>query len=251
MIHTQYLNNSPETQLRNVGWEWMLGADTLSYLTNEVVTIKSYEADAYYNAANELYEIFAEAAQHAIDNNLWKEMGIPESLVELIKITWEDDRHWHIYGRFDLAGGVSREPIKLIEFNADTATCIPETAVVQWAHLKANKMDESKQFNNVYEALKGQFSELRRRNMHLSPTLLFSTMRDAPEDDTNVAVLAEAAREAGFDVEFSYMDEVEFTATEGIFKQTPKTDNLNSLIFGLSLSLGSILVMTNPNWQNY
>ena len=155
MINTRYLNNSPEVQLRNVGWDWMLGADTLPYLTNEVVTIKSYEAEAYYNAANELYEIYTEAAQHAIDRNLWKEMGIPENLIELIKLTWEDDRHWHIYGRFDLAGGVSREPIKLIEFNADTATCIPETAVVQWAHLKANNMDESKQFNNVYESLKG------------------------------------------------------------------------------------------------
>ncbi|WP_428653686.1 glutathionylspermidine synthase family protein [Runella sp.] len=235
MINTRYLNNSPEAQLRNVGWDWMLGADTLPYLTNEVVTVKSYEAEAYYNAANELYEIYAEAAQHAIDRNLWKEMGIPESLIELIKISWEDDRHWHIYGRFDLAGGVSREPIKLIEFNADTATCIPETAVVQWAHLKANTMDESKQFNNVYEALKAQFAELRRRNMHLAPTLLFSTMRDAPEDDTNVAVLGEAAREAGFDVEFSYMDEVEFTPTEGIFKQNPRNGQFEQFDFWFKL----------------
>jgi len=52
MINTRYLNNSPEVQLRNVGWDWMLGADTLPYLTNEVVTIKSYEAEAYYNAAS-------------------------------------------------------------------------------------------------------------------------------------------------------------------------------------------------------
>lgn len=235
MINTRYLNQNPEAQLRNVGWDWMLGADTLPYLANEVVTIKSYEAEAYFNAANELYEIYTEAAQHAIDRNLWKEMGIPENLIELIKITWEDDRHWHIYGRFDLAGGVKREPIKLIEFNADTATCIPETAVVQWAHLKANQMDESQQFNNVYEALKDQFAELRRRNMHLAPTLLFSTMRDAPEDDTNVAVLGEAAREAGFDVEFSYMDEVEFSPNEGIFKQNPHNGKFEQFDFWFKL----------------
>ncbi|WP_028525899.1 glutathionylspermidine synthase family protein [Runella limosa] len=235
MIRTHYLNNSPETQLRNVGWDWMLGADTLPYLTNEAVAIKSYEAEAYYNAANELYEIYAEAAQHAIDRQLWKEMGIPENLIELVKLTWEDERHWHIYGRFDLAGGVGREPIKLIEFNADTATCIPETAVVQWAHLKANQMDESKQFNNVYEALKSQFSELRQRNRHLNPTLLFSTMRDAPEDDTNVAVLGEAAREAGFDVEFSYIDEIEFSPSEGIFRQNPQNGQFESFDFWFKL----------------
>ena len=36
--------------------------------------------------------------------------------------------NWHLYGRFDLSGGLDGKPIKLIEFNADTATCIPETA---------------------------------------------------------------------------------------------------------------------------
>lgn len=235
MINTRFLNNSPETPLRNVGWEWMLGADTLPYLTNEVVTVKSYEAEAYYNAANELYEIYTEAAQHAIDHHLWKEMGIPENLIDLIKISWEDDRHWHIYGRFDLAGGVSRQSIKLIEFNADTATCIPETAVVQWAHLKANNMDESKQFNNLYQALVEQFTELRRRNPDMSPSLLISAMRDAPEDDTNVAVLGEAAKEAGFDVEYAYIDEVEFSEVEGIFKQNPKNGRFEQFDFWFKL----------------
>ncbi|MCU0338503.1 MAG: glutathionylspermidine synthase family protein, partial [Spirosomaceae bacterium] len=235
MIQTQFLNQAPDTQLRKIGWEWMLGADTLPYLTNEVVRIKTYEADAYYEAANELYEIFAEAAQYAVEKELWHEMGIPQNLVELVKLTWEDDRHWHVYGRFDLAGGVSRQDIKLIEFNADTATCIPETAVVQWAHLKANGLDESKQFNNVYEALKAQFAELRRRNMHLTPTLLLSAMRDTPEDDTNVALLGEAAREAGFDVDFAYIDEVEFSPTEGIFRHNPQTGRFEQFDFWFKL----------------
>ncbi|MFN3382679.1 MAG: glutathionylspermidine synthase family protein, partial [Runella zeae] len=87
----------------------------------------------------------------------------------------------------------------------------------------------------VYEALKDQFAELRRRNMHLAPTLLFSTMRDAPEDDTNVAVLGEAAREAGFDVEFSYMDEVEFSPNEGIFKQNPHNGKFEQFDFWFKL----------------
>jgi len=234
-LHTQFLNNSPEVQLRNAGWEWMLGEDTLPYLTKEVVKVKAYEAEAYYNAVDELYEIFTEAAQHAIDHQLWREMGIPENLIELIKMTWDDDRHWHIYGRFDLVGGLGRQPIKLIEFNADTATCIPETAVVQWAHLKANDMDESKQFNNVYATLVEQFTELRRRNPDMSPSLLISALRDSPEDDTNVAVLGEAAKEAGFDVEYAYIDEVEFSDTEGIFKQNPKNGQFERFDFWFKL----------------
>ncbi|MEZ4903973.1 MAG: glutathionylspermidine synthase family protein [Spirosomataceae bacterium] len=234
-LHTQFLNNSPDAQLRNVGWEWMLGQDTLPYLTKEVVKVKTFEAEAYYNAANELYEIFTEAAQHAIDHQLWQQMGIPDNLIELIQLTWNDDRHWHLYGRFDLVGGLGRQPIKLIEFNADTATCIPETAIVQWAHLKANNMDEGKQFNNVYAALVEQFTELRRLNPDMSPSLLISALRDTPEDDTNVAVLGEAAKEAGFDVEYAYMDEVEFSDTEGIFKQNPTTKRFEQFDFWFKL----------------
>lgn len=235
MISPQFLNNPPDASLRNLGWEWMLGEDTLPYLTNEIVSVKQTEADAYYEAAQTLYELFVEAAQSVIDNNLWKEAGIPDNLQEIIKLTWEDDRNWHLYGRFDLAGGIDGKPIKLIEFNADTATCIPETAVVQWAHLKANNLDEAKQFNTLYESLVGQFRELKARNSDLTPTLLLSTLRNTPEDDTNAAVLGEAAREAGFDVEFAFVDEIELSPTEGIFRHNAATNEFEKFDFWFKL----------------
>ena len=65
--------------------------------------------------------------------------------------------HWHLYGRFDLAGGIDGKPIKLIEFNADTPTALFETAIIQWAMLKANGHSESMQFNSLYEALIDNF----------------------------------------------------------------------------------------------
>ena len=68
--------------------------------------------------------------------------------------------HWHLYGRFDLAGGLDSKPIKLIEFNADTPTAIFETAIIQWAMLKLNHMDEAAQFNDLYESLKQNFKHL-------------------------------------------------------------------------------------------
>ena len=235
MISPRFLNNSPDASLRNLGWEWMLGEDTLPYLTNEIVSVKQSEADAYYEAAQTLYELFVEAAQYVIDNNLWTETGIPDNLLEIIKLTWEDDRHWHLYGRFDLAGGLDGKAIKLIEFNADTATCIPETAVVQWAHLKANNLDEGKQFNTLYESLVGQFRELMNQNSDLTPTLLLSTLRDTPEDDTNAAVLGEAAREAGFDVEYAFVDEIELSPTEGIFWHNAASNQFEKFDFWFKL----------------
>jgi len=236
MISLKKLTTQPDAQLRNLGWDWMLGQDTLPYLTNEVVTVTPAEADAYYESANELFEMFIAAGQHVIDENRFAELGIPANLVELITLTWNDDRHIHLYGRFDLAGGVGGDAsIKLIEFNADTATCLPETAVVQHAHLLANGLDESQQFNSLFETLTGQFEELLAVNPDLQPTLLLSAIRDVPEDDANVALLGEAAREAGFDIELDFIDNVDFSAEEGIFWQNPKNGEFEKLDFWFKL----------------
>ncbi|OLF34358.1 glutathionylspermidine synthase, partial [Psychrobacter sp. Cmf 22.2] len=71
-----------------------------------------------------------------------------------------NDVHWHLYSRFDLAGGIDNKPIKLIEFNADTPTSVFETAIVQWAMLNVNNLKEDHQFNNLYHALKVNFTLL-------------------------------------------------------------------------------------------
>lgn len=209
----------PEVQLNRLGWDWMLGKDTLPYLTGEVVRVREREAEAYAKAAGQLYEMLVNAGQYVIDRNLFDTLGIPANLVRMIRMTWEDDRNLHLYGRFDLAGGLDGQPIKLIEFNADTATCIPETAVVQWAQLLANGLSEKSQFNTLYEALTANFRRLREANPDLAPTLLISSLPDSPEDDTNVTLLGEAAKEAGFEVAYRHIDEVDFSPDEGIFTE--------------------------------
>lgn len=229
------LTISPEASLRNIGWNWMLGEDTLPYITNEMVVVSEEEAENYFDAANELYEMYIAAAQHVIDNERYAELGIPENLIELVEYSWENDANWHIYGRFDLSGGTAGKPIKLIEFNADTATCIPETAIVQWASLKANYLDESQQFNTLYETFVEKFRELHRQNPSFQKTLLISTMKDFPEDDTNMQVLGEAAKEAGFEVTFDYIENVEFSAIEGIFKYNSESGTYTKYDFWFKL----------------
>lgn len=235
MVELKSLPNHPEKALQNVGWNWMLGTDTSAYVTGDVVVVSQEQADQYYEAAGTLYDMLVDAGQYAIDNNLFRDMGIPENLIELIKVTWEDDRQVHLYGRFDLAGGFEKESIKFIEFNADTATCIPETAVVQWAHLRINGLDDSGQFNTLYETLVSQFQYLKEVNKDLTPSILFSTMRGYAEDDTNVSLLSEAAEEAGFDTDFAYVEEVEFSNGDGIFKQDPDTGNFVRFDFWFKL----------------
>jgi glutathionylspermidine synthase len=193
--------------------EWLINPEIGDYIQGDIIKVSQAEVDAYYNAANELYDMFVNAGQYIIDNNLFEELGIDERLIPIIKHTWENDNHWHLYGRFDIAGGIDGNLIKLIEFNADTATSIPECSIIQWAHLIHNELNEDQQFNNMFQCLISQFEMLKENNPDKEPAILFTYM-DSKEDQKNVEFIAEAAKEAGFDVEFRTLPEIVFSDDE-------------------------------------
>jgi glutathionylspermidine synthase len=213
--------------LESIGFVWHTDEDNSSYIADEVVKVSQDEANAYYEACNELYDMFCEAGEHVIENDLFHDINIPFNLVENIKESWENDVHWHLYSRFDLAGGLDGTPIKLIEFNADTPTSLFETAIIQWALLKANGLDEASQFNNLYEALKQNFkrtitldSDIEKFDEYyadLGWKILFSSISSSAEDENTTKLLQHIATEAGFNTDFEHIDKVEFN-DEGIFK---------------------------------
>jgi glutathionylspermidine synthase len=212
--------------MQDIGMTWHTDADGTAYISDRLVVVSEAEAEAYYAAANTLYDMFVEAAQHVIDNRLYVELGIPGNLVELIENSWDRD-DLHLYGRFDLAGGLDGLPIKLIEFNADTPTSLFETSILQWAMLKSNGMDESRQFNNVHEMLQENFWRLITRDKPLDEfaerygkeKLLFSSVDNLPEDERTVRYLQQVAHEAGLYTDFCYLHEAGFSAEEGVFNK--------------------------------
>ena len=211
--------------LESIGFGWHTDLDGSRYIADELVSITDDEAEKFYEAANELYDMYVAAAKYVIDNDLFHELGIPFNLVDIIKASWENDVHWHIYGRFDLAGGIDGKPIKLIEFNADTPTSLFETAIIQWAMLKFNNINEAKQFNNLYEALVENFKRLITLEEDTSKfdeyyegwKILFSSIAGNNEDENTTRLLEAAARDAGFECGFAFVDEVGFDDDEGIF----------------------------------
>ncbi len=213
--------------LEQLGFLWHTDSDETPYLADALVRVRPKEAEAYYRAGNELYDMFVAAGEHIIENNLFHEIGIPFNLVELIKQSWESDVHWHLYGRFDLAGGIDGKEIKLLEFNADTPTALFETAIVQWAMLKRNGLDEAAQFNGVYDALLDNFKRIVTLEESVEDfheryegwRFLFSSVRGNAEEENTVRLLQYIAQEAGFETEFAYIDEIEFDEREGIFYQ--------------------------------
>mgnify|MGYP003536685201 FL=1 len=211
--------------LESIGFGWHTDLDGSRYIADELVTITQEQAEAYYEATNELYDMYVAAAEYVINNDLFHELGIPFNLVDTIKASWENDVHWHLYGRFDLAGGVDGKPIKLIEFNADTPTSLFETAIIQWAMLKFNNLDEAAQFNDIYEALVENFKRLVTLQEDTSAfdeyyegwKILFSSIAGSIEDENTTRLLESAARDAGFECDFAFIDEVSFDDENGIF----------------------------------
>lgn len=224
MISLKKIDSLSDSTLEELGFTWHTDSDSTKYIHNELVVVTQAEAEAFYEAGNEIYDMFVEAAEYVIENNLFFELGIPFNLVEMIKKSWESDVHWHIYGRFDLAGGIDNKPIKLIEFNADTPTSLFETALLQWALLKENNMNEDKQFNNVYDAIRENFKRLitldEDRDLfderYDGWKILFSSVEGDDEEEATTRLLQQMATDAGFNTGFEYLNNVRFDE-DGIF----------------------------------
>ncbi|MCR2120119.1 glutathionylspermidine synthase family protein [Campylobacter upsaliensis] len=219
------LEKLEKNYLESIGFSWHTDEDGSDYLDNRFICVSKNEANAYYEAANELYDMFIAAAQNVIDNDRFDELGIPFNLIDAIKMSWENEVHWHLYGRFDFAGGLDGKSIKLIEFNADTPTSLFESAILQWAMLKQNNLDEHLQFNNIYESLMDNFKRLITLDESVEEfeehyrgwKILFSSVAGNKEEELTTKLLAHIAKDAGFECDFAYVDEVEF-GEEGIFK---------------------------------
>ena len=224
MITLQSVNPLDTKSLEQLGFTWHTDSDGSKYISEELVEVTQDEAEAYYETANAIYDMYVEAAEFVIQNNLFFELGIPFNLVEAIKKSWENDVHWHLYGRFDFAGGIDGQPIKLIEFNADTPTGLFETALLQWAILKHNGMNEQKQFNNVYEAISDNFKRLITLfddtnlfdERYDGWKILFSSIAGNDEEEATTRLLQQMATDAGFNTGFEHLQNVKFNDDNGI-----------------------------------
>jgi glutathionylspermidine synthase len=224
IISTKKVSPLDNNILESLNLAWHTDEDGTNYISDELVIVKDSEAEALYKAANEIYDMFVEAGEYVLENNLLDSLSIPFNLHEIVKSSWESDVHWHLYGRFDFAGGVNGLPIKLIEFNADTPTSLYESAIIQWAILKHNNLEEKKQFNNIYEALKDNFKRLITMNNDIDKfeeyydgwKILFSSYEGIAEEEITVKFLEQIAKDAGFQTDFEYLENVGFSDENGI-----------------------------------
>ena len=197
MINLLPLTGDVSPAVRALGWDWAVDDACQNYVAREAVQLPESEAETLLQAADTLYDMLVQAIPDPIPDEFLRQLAIPTNLWEAVRHSWNDERHWHLYGRFDLA--LTPTGPKLLEFNADTATSLPETTVVQWASLVAAGLaEDDRQANGLFECLEDQFRHWRTLNNDLQATLLLVYLPDSAEDQANCAVLAEAARTAGF-----------------------------------------------------
>ncbi|MET7394470.1 glutathionylspermidine synthase family protein [Dactylosporangium sp. NPDC005572] len=188
----------------------------------------SAEIEQLHTDAETLFEMCVAAGDHMLDNYMLGRLGIPEFAWEQIARTWYDDETEpggrsrgdfspSVYARFDVRFDGSRP--QLLEFNADTPTALPESAVMQWYwHTETGQGKD--QWNAVHERLITAWirniGRLRQSRPHLPPNLTIHFACDdsdeSGEDLFNTEYLMETARQAleplGCRVKFLWMNQI-------------------------------------------
>ncbi|HEX8506279.1 MAG TPA: glutathionylspermidine synthase family protein, partial [Hymenobacter sp.] len=223
MINLLPLPGDVSPAVRALGWDWAIEDACQNYVAREAVQLAESDAEALLEAADTLYDMLVQSIPDPIPDDFLQRLAIPANLWEAVCHSWNDERHWHLYGRFDLA--FTADGPKLLEFNADTATSLPETSVVQWASLvAAGQSDDGRQANGLFECLEDQFRHWRALNNDRQATLLLVYLPDSAEDEANCTVLAEAARTAGFaDVHICPVDDMKVSVQgedRGVWAET-------------------------------
>lgn len=175
------------------------------------------EAESLECAGNELTQKVFETIEWLVNEapvevrTYWfNVMDIPEHLHQYLCDTWEND-HWALQGRFDffMENGVP----KMMEWNADTASIIIETAYTQWQWYEDNQHlfpKYSFQFNELYEAFVRHWKDIKEHYGFDENTVIYGTCLDddAQEDMRTTSYVLGCAQDAGMQTKFLYIENI-------------------------------------------
>lgn len=184
---------------------------------NNYYVLANRETDVLYQVGLRLYAMCLAAGDYIIKNNLFEKMSIPQWVAAAIIDSWNEEQHTRyapsFYGRFDIRPVLNeRGEIvsgQLFEYNAQTPTSIPETAVTQYDWFCAAQeagvlltTDGIDQWNPLGEALiermVSELTEYQKRTGRKIDILHFAYCGEEAEgeDFTNVEFLRLMAEEA-------------------------------------------------------
>lgn len=146
------------------------------------------EIAALETATNEVEKMCIAVVDNVVQFQRYGELNIPECAWQLIEESWQrGDKN--LIGRFDFSyDGIA--PPKLLEYNADTPTSLPETSLVQKQWLEQVRPG-CQQFNHIHASLVAAWPHFNAERIHL-------TYRETCEEElVNVNYLADTVIQAG------------------------------------------------------
>ncbi|NRB60517.1 MAG: glutathionylspermidine synthase family protein [Winogradskyella sp.] len=193
---------------------WYLGED---YFSEELLGIYRSEIEQFRRISDEAFYLFQRATEKIIKEGKLAELGIPQSFHDCIIHSWTNKvQHPFLYGRFDINGGLKSDYGRIIEFNADTCSTIPETLF--WQPLQLEQLKGNHQsFNTLKYDLNATLSSIKSRIGKDQPVFL-GTCFGYEEDILNVNCIIDIAYEAGFKPFYSHLEKVIFS-DEGVYHQ--------------------------------
>lgn len=153
-----------------------------------------------------LHGMCLNAAQYILDHKMFSRLRIPDNMVDYVRATWEGEPP-ALYGRMDLAYDGDR--LVLLEYNADTPTCLVEAAIAQWYWLQ-DVFPKADQFNSLHEQLVAKWTDLRG---HVDQPVYFCHL-DNLEDTMTVTYLRDTAEQAKLSTHGILMESVGWNGNE-------------------------------------
>lgn len=218
----------PKAHLDTMGYTWHNDEDGEYIVKDKFVAVTQAEVDAYIVASNELYAMYERGAEYVIEHKLYDALDIPKGLIAEIEKSFKEERGNHLYGRFDLSGGIDDKAIKLIEFNADTPTLLLESSAIQELMLCFHDDTNLVQFNNIYTSIAKKFVKISEQKKGPFSKFLFSSVEGIQEEEITVKFLEDMAKSRGLLTAFEVLEECEQTmAYDFWFKLYPWEDMPN------------------------
>lgn len=127
---------------QGLGWHSERGVETWN--ESAVYILTQAEVESLVLSARELAGLFQTACGNVVKHNLWPSIGLKSDGAKIVGSSW-NKQEFSLCGRFDFLFDENGTP-KLLEYNAETALSLVETAVIQKAWL-ADIMPDRDQFN--------------------------------------------------------------------------------------------------------
>ena len=193
--------------------QWFSGED---YFSEELFGFYSSEIENLKYITQEAFSIFEKATDKIIREKQLDYLDIPSFFHKTIETSWQNKfDHPFLYGRFDINGGLDNKEAKIIEFNADTCSTLPETIYWQQTQLKeVTGMKE--QFNSLFEDMGSILERIKTKITFEDPYFLASSFGHK-EDQLNCNTILDIASKKGFKCYYTDLENVTFSEDEGIF----------------------------------